>query len=111
MTCLSGRNCRKYDKGQDSIYLSCHLDPDLDKAGISRHQDRQPIFGRLEPLKDMRKARSGNGRLSFGLFHDAIIGNGNVALNPQSSPKHSIWGWSQVDLTFSPTCITMRNTR
>jgi hypothetical protein len=91
-------------KGKIASNYRAHLDPDINKASISRHKDWQPVFGQVGGSQGhLSKQGVGAGDLFlfFGLFQDVIVENGKVNLNSKSSPKHIIWGWFQVETSIA----------
>lgn len=87
-------------KGRISALDGAHLDPDLDENSLPRRDGWRPIFGQTGASQGhLRNQGVGEGDLFlfFGLFQNALVDGVHFQFNPDSTPKHVIWGWFQVE--------------
>jgi len=77
-----------------------HLDPDLIHSCLSRHQEWRPLLGQVKAAQGhLRKQNitSGDIFLFFGLFREIESTISGMRFKQNSTPKHLLWGWLQID--------------
>jgi len=87
-------------KGEKKTDYFAHLDPDINKNSLPRKKNWRPIFGQLGAAQkhlENQNIKIGDLFLFFGLFRNVISKNEIWGFDPNSSPKHIIWGWFQID--------------
>lgn len=81
-----------------------HLDPDLDAKALRRSKGWKPVFGQVGAAQGhLRKQLVGPGDIFiyFGLFREVITTTSGFRYLNETSPKHIIWGWLQIDEVIS----------
>ncbi len=87
-------------RGKVPPHYKAHLDPDLNCETLPRHEKWKPILGQVGTAQGhLRNQGVGTGDLFlfFGLFRKVTINASGLEFVADSSPKHVIWGWLQVD--------------
>lgn len=95
-----GQIIESLTKGKKMARYFAHLDPDINKSSLPRKKNWHPIFGQLGTAQkhlENQNIESGDLFLFFGLFRKISDKNGELKFDPNSSPKHIIWGWFQID--------------
>jgi hypothetical protein len=76
-----------------------HLDPDLNPASLARIKGWTPLFGQASIAQGHLEKQSictGDIFIFYGLFRNVTINNMRYCYDPNSLPKHIIWGWLQI---------------
>ncbi|MCB0173539.1 MAG: hypothetical protein KDJ97_23665 [Anaerolineae bacterium] len=87
-------------KGKIPPYYRAHLDPDINETSIRRSNEWRPLFGQIGPSQGHLRNQGvspGDLFLFFGLFQEVLEDIGKLKRNPESSPKHILWGWFQIE--------------
>ena len=77
-----------------------HLDPDLNFENYPRFENWKPLFGQVNSAQGHLRNQhidEGDIFLFYGLFRGVEIINNKIKYTSNSSPKHVIWGWLQID--------------
>ncbi len=79
---------------------TCHLDPDLRKGVISRHENWKPIFGQAGAAQahlDNNRVKEDDLFLFFGWFRNTIVKNGKTVFDPKDkNGRHILYGYMQI---------------
>jgi len=81
-----------------------HIDPDVCRGLLPRHQGWCPIFGQTGAAQGhLRNNSVGSDDLFlfWGLFREVEVGVNGYQFKREATPKHIIWGWLQVDRKVS----------
>jgi hypothetical protein len=76
-----------------------HLDPDLNRASISRQVGWRPIFGQAGSAEGhlrRQQIAAGDIFLYFGLFRPVEFAGSNLQFVPGTKPIHALFGWLQI---------------
>jgi len=87
-------------RGRIKPDFKAHLDPDLNKESLQRHQKWRPILGQEGSAQGHLRNQGinpGDIFLFFGLFREVIKIKSDFQFRKGTSPKHVIWGWMQID--------------
>lgn len=76
-----------------------HLDPDLVRESLPRHDDWRPLFGQMGVAQghlNRHGVGPGDLFLFFGLFQKTVLCGGSLAWDRTARRRHVLWGWLQV---------------